>query len=318
MRDLIEELQVWKSSTIPAALITVMRTWGSGPRQAGAHMAVKENGEFIGSVSGGCVESAVIAESLAVIKDRQAKRVKYGVADDTAWEVGLACGGEVEIFITPINWHDLEPILQSIQAGLPTWYRIHLDSSGKISPSPAPRDPQSPPFIDESLSPEHLVLFVPPKPKLVIVGGVNIAQHLLEFAKILGYTTIVLDPRRGFGTTQRFPGADKVINQWPDQAFRELKTNTNTAIAVLTHDDKIDIPALKLALESEAFYVGALGSRKTQERRKTALSDLGLTPDQLNQIYGPIGVDLGAKTPGEIALAIIAEITAAANKRRSY
>lgn len=276
-------------------------------------MAVRENGEFIGSVSGGCVESAVIEESLDVISTRRAKRIKYGVTDEDAWEVGLACGGEIEIFITPVNWYDIEPLLVSIQAGLPTWYRIQLDNIGKISPSPIPKFQKQPPFIDDSLLPEHLVLYAAPKPQLLIVGGVNIAQQLIRFANLLGYTTIIVDPRRGFGSNQRFPEADQVVNLWPEQAFKELKITTNTAVAILTHDDKIDLPAIRAALDSEAFYIGALGSKKTQTRRKTALLNQGVASTKVEKIHGPIGIDIRAKSPSEIALAIMAEITAAGN-----
>jgi len=313
MQDLIEGLLSWKSTNVSAALITVLRTWGSSPRPAGAHMAVREDGKFIGSVSGGCVESAVIAESLEVIQNRKAERIKYGVADEDAWEVGLACGGEIEIFISPINWQEIEPILMSIQAGLPTWYLIQLDNSGKIYPSPVPKNMQPPPFIDDSLVTEHLVLYSPPKPQLVVVGGVNISQHLLIFANLLGYTTIIVDPRRSFGTSQRFPNADQIVNLWPEQAFRELKITTNTAIAVLTHDDKIDLPALRAALKSKAFYIGALGSKTTQERRKKELLLQGISQAELDKIHGPIGIDLGGRSPSEIALEIMAEIIAASH-----
>ena len=313
MRELIEDLLNWKSANASAAMTTVLRTWGSSPRPAGTHMAVRENGEFIGSVSGGCVESAVIEESSEVIHTRRAKRIKYGVTDEDAWEVGLACGGEIEVFITPVNWYDIEPILISIQAGLPTWYRIQLDNNGKISPSPIPKIQKQPPFIDDSLLPEHLVLYAAPKSQLVIIGGVNIAQHLIGFANLLGYTTIIVDPRRGFGSYQRFPDADQIVNLWPELAFKDLKITTNTAVAVLTHDDKIDLPAIRAALDSKAFYVGALGSKRTQERRKTALFNQGVASTKLDKIHGPIGIDLGAKSPSEIALAIMAEITAAGN-----
>lgn len=313
MKDIVKPLLDWKEKGRKAALVTVLQTWGSSPRQAGAHMAVNEDMEFVGSVSGGCIETAVIQESLEVIHSEISKRIKYGVSDESAWEVGLACGGEIEVFITNINWPEIAPILDAINSKEPVWYQVTLDTAGKISSFQDNTYPKTSPFIQTDPTPGKIILYSPPDSKLIIIGGVNISQHLIDFSKLLGYKTTIIDPRKGFANQQRFPNAEKIINLWPDEAFKKISITNNTAIVILTHDDKIDIPAMKLALESPAFYVGALGSKKTQARRKDELLSLGIPQEKLNQIHGPIGIDIGAKNPIEIALAIIAEIASVAN-----
>ncbi|MEN8242053.1 MAG: XdhC family protein [Chloroflexota bacterium] len=315
MRELIPDLNKWQQAGAQAALATVIKTWGSSPRPAGSHMAVSKDGLFCGSVSGGCVESSVIAESIEIIESGKAKRLSYGVSDQSAWEVGLACGGKIEIFIHPINWDTLSPLLDAILADQPAWYSIKLKPDGNLAAIQQPVPAIKPPLLKKTENGEILINLCPPPPQLVIVGGVNLAQPLVKLAQTLGYKTIVVDPRGAFATAERFPGADQVINAWPDEAFQQVKLTSSTAVAILSHDDKIDLPALELALNSPACYVGALGSTKTQSRRKQLLLERGVEPGRLGEIHGPIGLDLGGRATEEIALAIIAEIISEANKK---
>lgn len=308
MRDLLPDLTAWQLAGKQAALATVIGTWGSSPRPVGAHMAISEDGNFCGSVSGGCVESTVIQESQEVIHTGEAKRLSYGVSNETAWEVGLACGGQMEIFLTRIEWPSLQPLLERIQSNQPAWYTITLDQGGKIAMIPPPEDSHRLPFLDEQVHPATFTDVVQPPRQLVIFGGVNLAQPLVTLAKTLGFITIVVDPRRAFASRDRFPDADRILHIWPQDALDQIDLSTSTAVAVLSHDDKIDLPALEISLLSPAFYVGALGSRQTQARRKQLLADSGLDAPSLARIKGPIGFDLGGRSPAEIALAILAEI----------
>jgi xanthine dehydrogenase accessory factor len=277
-------------------------------------MAICEDGHFSGSVSGGCVESAVIDEAAKVIKCGKARNLHFGVSDQAAWDVGLACGGEIDIFIQPIDWIRISPILDAIQQEGDTWYMISLDENADIFLIDPPESPYKEiPFVQESLGHPHLFLLSQSTLKLVIIGGVNIAQTLVDIANLVGYHTTILDPRKAFANPKRFPTANKIINAWPE---KNLPINDRTAIAILTHDDKIDLPALKAALQSPAFYIGMLGSNKTQVRRKQELIKMGITPDQLKRIKGPIGLDIGATNPSEIALAIMAEIISSASQKR--
>lgn len=314
MKDIQQTLVKWKETDHRAALVTVIKTWGSSPRQAGAHMVVNETGEFDGSVSGGCIESAVIQEALDVIKTKKSTRLKFGVSDETAWNVGLACGGEIEIFISPIRWSAITPILDMVERREPCWYQISLDEKGEIVLISGEMSHEKFPYLDSNTFPEKLILYSPSDSEIIIVGGVNISQYLIDFSRLLGYKNLIIDPRKAFANQQRFPKADKILNLWPDEGFSQINVSRNTAIVILTHDDKIDIPAIKLALDSPAFYIGALGSKKTQVRRNEALLEMGATIEDLKRIHGPIGIDIGARNPLEIALSIIAEITFIANK----
>jgi xanthine dehydrogenase accessory factor len=315
LRDILTDLISWQEAGESAALATVIQTWGSSPRPAGSHMAVRADGVFAGSVSGGCVETAVIEAALEVIHSGTAQQLNFGVADETAWEVGLACGGKIEVFVSGIDWEALNPILEKLQQDLPAWYQINLDDAGQISAAEKGENPVPTPYLDESLTPPRLILFAPPPRQLLIVGGVNIAQDLVGFAQQMGYRVIIADPRKAFASEIRFPNADRILSEWPEEAFAKSNITSSTAIAVLTHDDKIDLPALQMAVNSPAFYVGALGSKTTFARRIDALSQSGVPPEKIQRIHSPIGVDIHAKTPKEIALSIMAEIIAASNAK---
>jgi xanthine dehydrogenase accessory factor len=271
-------------------------------------MAVSADGHFCGSVSGGCVEAAVVAESLEVINSGEAKMVHFGVSDETAWQVGLACGGRIEVFVQPIVWDQLSPILEQIQAGEDVWYRISLSSSGGIERLLSPAQIDTARMIEEVDRRTVFLDHIQPARQLLIVGGVNLAQPLADLARKLDFSVVVIDPRQSFLTRERFPTADRLIHAWPEEAFEQIGITAGTAIAVLSHDDKIDLPALESALNSPAFYIGALGSQNTQISRRTQLAGKGFDSETLTRINGPIGLDLGGTTPSEIALAILAEI----------
>ncbi len=345
MRDVIQDIDAWLTADIPVAIATVIETWGSAPRKVGAKMALTASGKIAGSVSGGCVEGAVFDVGVEVLLTRHPQLLHFGVADETAWEVGLACGGSIEIFVEPLDpvtynfLHGLldedEPfavitIIRGLQEMLGK--KLVVQRGGRIF---GQIDPSIDGIIaatarsalasgesrqhqinlpDTEIEPfEVFIEVLQPAPTLVMIGGVHIAVALTTFAKALGYQTIVIDPRRAFGNMERFPHVDKLIQAWPGEAFMQVELTSSTAVASLTHDPKIDDPALKIVLASPAFYIGALGSRKTHEERLRRLQEAGLTAERLKRIRGPIGLEIGANTPEEIAVAIMAEIVAASH-----
>jgi xanthine dehydrogenase accessory factor len=336
MRDVLSDIERWRADGQTVALATVVETWGSAPRPAGGKMAVSSDGKISGSVSGGCVESAVVEAAAKTLSSGEPRLLHFGVSDDTAWSVGLACGGTIDVFIETLSAGLFEPIRDALQNERPvaiaTVIRGAEDRLGKklalfdggtaageideamlaaartaLADGVSQRIPlgESEVFIDVLL----------PSPRLVIVGGVHIAVALVSLAKTLGFRTIVVDPREAFGNAKRFPHADQIVSEWPDQALSEIGINSSTAVAVLTHDPKLDDPALIRALASPAFYVGALGSRRTQEKRHERLRDAGVSNDTLSRLYAPIGLPLGGRSPEEIALSIMAQVVAARNKK---
>ncbi len=342
MRSVMETMDHWIAEGHQIAVATVVKTWGSSPQGVGAKMAIRQTGEFVGSVSGGCVEGAVIAEALKVIKDKQPSLLHFGVSDENAWDVGLACGGEIDVYLEPID-DDRAALYREIKAscdrqeafiharvirGPDEWMGQYLfikeDSETIATVEKSLLDPISTQAVSllremTSLSNEiHLddktieVFFEyqGPAPKLIIVGGVHISVSLAVLAKSLGYQVFIVDPRSAFGTEERFPEVAGLIRKWPDQALLEIGIDRSTAVAVLTHDPKLDDPALQVALPSDAFYIGALGSRTTQRNRYQRLKGKGMNDEHLARLRGPIGLNLGGRKPEEIALSIMAEIVA--------
>jgi xanthine dehydrogenase accessory factor len=340
MRDVMDTIEQWQGEGQPVALATVVQTWGSSPRQAGAKMALTPGGQMTGSVSGGCVEGAVYDEGVAALKSGAARLLHFGVADETAWEVGLACGGSIDVFVQPLPRDffaaeraaldenasfavvtvvkgPAELMGKAVLAGDTAlrWGSLNaaLDGPATALAGEAVRQGTSRrAALAEGV--EVFVEVVLPPPTLIAVGGVHITIALVALAKVLGYTTIVVDPRKYFGSEARFPHVDKLVQAWPDEALAGIPLTRGTAVAMLTHDPKLDDPALKLVLPSPAFYVGALGSRNTQARRRQRLLDEGLRPEEVDRIKGPIGLELNAHTPEEIALSIMAQIVAERNK----
>ena len=339
MRDILADLDRWRAENKSIAIATVIQTWGSSPRRAGAKMALTPDGNIAGSVSGGCVEGAVFDTGVDVLKANRPRLLHFGVADETAWEVGLACGGSIDIFVKPLDSEIFEALratlLDEESAVLVTVIKgsdeilghemlVRQDgtTTGTIRDE---SNEQVMKLAAETLTQGHsrrvmlnedmevfMEVILPP-PILIAVGGVQITIALTALAKTLGYRTIVVDPRCAFGNETRFPHVDQLVQLWPDEAFQQIPITRSSAIAMLTHDPKLDDPALKIALPSSAFYVGALGSRTTQAKRRQRLLEDGLTEKQLNRLHGPIGIAIGAGTPEEIAISIMAEIVAARN-----
>ena len=339
MRDILPDLDTWRAENKSVALATVVQTWGSSPRRAGAKMALTPDGNITGSVSGGCVEGAVYEAGVDVLKSNRPQLLHFGVADETAWEVGLACGGSIDIFVKPLD-ETFFPALRSVlaeerSAALVTVIRgagellgreMLVEENGTVTGSLAGGfDEQAIAMARETLmlgesrramlneDVEVFIEMILPPPTLIAVGGVHITIALMALAKTLGYRTVVVDPRSAFGNEERFPNVDRLIQLWPDEAFQQIPLTRSTAVAMLTHDPKLDDPALKIALPSPAFYVGALGSKTTQAKRRQRLLEDGLTEEHLNRLHGPIGLKIGAGTPEEIAISIMAEIVAARN-----
>lgn len=338
MREVIDDIHNWlQTNDEPIALATVVQTWGSAPRKVGAKMALRPSGSMSGSVSGGCVEGAVFEEGVEAVMAKRPKLLHFGVADETAWDVGLACGGTIEVFVEPLDsavFHFMRPFITEEKAVTSiTIIRGPQDKLGqKLTVS---RDGQRVGTLGAALDglavqaaaqavvskrvqlTDEIEVFLDvfrPSPTLVMVGGVHIAVALTNLAKTLGYETVVIDPRKAFGSQSRFPHVDKLIQAWPDKAFAEVTLTAETAVALLTHDPKIDDPALKVVLNSPVFYVGALGSPKTHAKRKERLQQMGFDEATIGRIHGPIGLDIGAETPEEIALAILAQIVKSRRK----
>lgn len=342
MRDILPQIKTWQQRGDKIAMATVTRTWGSSPRAPGSKMAVNQKGEMTGSVSGGCVEGAVVHEALQVLKKGRPKLLHYGVADETAWEVGLACGGSIEIFVEALDWTRFSQFSTQVEqdkaAALATVIRGPEELLGLkalFADNAAPAGP----LLDTAWQPQILAdgarllkqrtsaacqynepapaeIFFDvhrPAPRLIIVGGVHIAVDLIRFAQPLGFATCVVDPRTAFASAERFPHADHLVNQWPDDALPDIGLDGDTAVVVVTHDPKLDDPALKIALPSQAFYVGALGSPKTHAKRVARLLNEGMSQEQLDRLHAPIGLNIGGRSPAEIALSIMAQIVAVRN-----
>lgn len=291
--SVIAAAQEWAGQ--PMALATVISTWGSAPRPRGSHLLVHGDGRLEGSVSGGCVETDILTVAAQVIGGAGFQRRHYGVADAAAWEVGLPCGGEIEVMVQPVAPNGFDPALFAQIAAARAEGRaleIITDlSSGQSSIEPMGSDA----FVNR---------YEPPR-RLLIIGAVQIAQVLAGLARELGIATVVIDPRGRFLTPERFSGVT-LDDRWPDEAVAALKPDGATAVVTLSHDPKIDDPALIAALRADAGYVAALGSRKSHEARRERLAAAGLSPERIDRIDGPAGIDIGAIGPAEIALSIAA------------
>jgi xanthine dehydrogenase accessory factor len=283
MKEIAAELRRWrKRGDQTVVLATLVEARGSAPRPVGSKLAISEHGELAGSVSGGCVENDVVEEARAIIAGGAAKLCSYGISDEQAWSVGLPCGGEIDVFVEETPWEQIEPVLDSIERG----ERIEITLGNGF------RQEYGPP------------------PRLLVFGAVDTAEALCAAAKRLGWHTIVADARARFATPERVPSADELLVEWPAEVLARVKPDDRTAVVVLTHEDRFDMPALAGALATDAFYVGALGARRNQERRRELLLKEGLDDDDIDRIAGPTGLDIGAQTPAETAVSILAEILA--------
>jgi xanthine dehydrogenase accessory factor len=285
----------------PMALATVVSTWGSAPRPRGSHMLVHADGRFEGSVSGGCVETDILQTAAEVIAGAPTQLKRYGVADAAAWEVGLPCGGEIAVLVQPVTAEGFDPELFDRVAEARAQGRALVVTTDLVTGQSSER-PQE--------TGEVFVNRYDPPRRLLVVGAVQIAQALVAQAATLGIDAVVIDPRARFLTPERFPGAT-LDDRWPDEAVAALRPDPATAVVTLSHDVKIDDPALLEALRHPTAYVGALGSRRSHAARRERLAVLGVAPADLDRIDGPVGLDIGAIGPSEIALSIAAAMVRA-------
>ncbi len=304
MREILGELKDWSAAGEEIAIATVVETWGSSPRPLGSKMAMTRSGKMAGSVSNGCIEGAVFEEGQKVLRAGRGRIAAFGVADDVAFDVGLACGGHIEVYVEPFGQVHRR-LLGMLDKDEAATLRTNL-STGEVE------------LVDGTPPGSELAKrdgdwFVEPfrRPaQLVIIGAIHIAIPLHRLAKLMGYRVTVVDARAKFATRERFPDADELIIAWPDEAMARIRLDPATYVVILTHDPKFDLPALRSVLGKDVGYIGAIGSRKTNQNRFDALRGEGFREEQLAKVHGPIGLDLGSRGAEETALGILAEITA--------
>jgi xanthine dehydrogenase accessory factor len=339
MRDLLPTLDDWAARDPHLALATVVRTSGSTPRPTGARLLVDRDGRMAGSVSGGCLEAAVIGEAQSTLAGEAPPRLlHYGISDELGWEVGLACGGSVDIFVETVRWDGSDPVLLAVRDAVQADRAVALltvvdgddagarfavaedggvaSTIGRAMLDAAVLDAVQRRFAsglagtDEVEGVSVFIDPIVPAPQLAVVGAVHIAIALTAMAKAAGYRVTVIDPRSAFLTAERLPGADRLIAQWPDEALPQLQLGPRDAAVCLAHDPKFEDPALGVLLHSPVGYVGAIGSRTTHGKRVARLREAGFDDEAIARIHSPVGLDLGAATPEEIALAVLAEVVA--------
>ena len=336
MLDILDSMNQWIEEDRQVALATVVETWGSAPRRAGSKMGITDRMAMSGSVSGGCVEGAVVEEAVASLKDGRPRLLKFGVADDTAWEVGLTCGGSIEVYVEPLNqvwWQTLSDLAQNdsfamtitILEGERIGEKALLDVQGQVLY-------QTDGLSDELLTAMKdmaqtagksgvkkigetrvMVDIQAQRPHLILIGGVHVSIPLQKMAAQLGFRVSIVDPRSAFASVERFPSVANILHSYPDKALPQLGLNRSAYLAVLTHDPKIDDKALITALPANIPYIGVLSSGRTHKQRVARLKQAGISDDLIAQIRTPIGIDIGASTPEEIAVCILAEIIAVRN-----
>ena len=301
MRDILDAIDAAAAVGERAVAATVVDTIRSAPRQPGAKMVVTEGGRLVGSVSGGCIESDVAERAKAIFAGGEPGIVHYGVADSEAWEVGLSCGGEIDVWLELADialWGEVRAVLEADEYGMlytntgtgeKRLERGRLESTG--------------------LRPDGIFAELVEGPlRVIIFGAAEAAEHLCSYGRQLGWRTTVVDARGALATAERMPSADEIIKAWPDEVSERI--DERTAVVTLSHEERLDIPAIAAALEHGARYIGAIGARRTQERRRVALTAQGFSAADLDRIHGPAGIDLGGRAPAEVALAIAAEIVA--------
>jgi xanthine dehydrogenase accessory factor len=343
MRDLLQHLDEWWDRGDDFALATVVSVRGSAPRQPGASMAVRTDGEVVGSVSGGCVEGAVYELANEVLATREPVLQTYGISDDEAFAVGLTCGGILDILVRPVD-ADRQPTFPAVAASItaeePVALATIISGDGPVAAQVAVWGDRSEgslgtegldvAVVDDARGmlaqgrtgirhygprgerrQDEVAVFVEsfaPPPRMLVFGAIDFAAAVARLGKYLGYRVTVCDARPVFATEKRFPDADEVVCEWPHRYLSGATVDGRTVIAVLTHDPKFDVPLLEVALRTPAAYIGAMGSRRTHDDRLARLRERGLTDDELARLRSPIGLDLGARTPEETAVSIAAEI----------
>lgn len=316
--DRIPEIALdWHREGRGAALATVVETWGSAPRQAGSQLAISGSGQIMGSVSGGCVEGAVVSEALEALQDGVPRLLTFGVSDDSAFAVGLACGGSIRILVEPVGEDGdrlpaalLEALVAARAARQARGYVVRLDTWERALTVPGEDAAVDARLRSDKSGMEEDGRFIAvqnPPLRLIVVGAVHIAQPLLIMARTCGFAPSLIDPRAAFGSAERFPG-EEIAEDWPDEAMAALAPDARTAVVTLTHDAKLDDPAILAALDSPCFYLGCLGSTRTHAKRLERLRVAGVSESALSRIHAPVGLDIGAKTPAEIAVSVLAQI----------
>jgi xanthine dehydrogenase accessory factor len=309
MHEVLQQLERWLEAGEKAALATVVGTRRSAPRPLGSRLAISESGAMLGSVSGGCVEADVAREAQEALAENRPRLLSYGIEDETAQSVGLPCGGEIDVFVAPVA--DVE-LLRRIRETVERGERATLstvvegDGAGELELS-SDGGAASRPALEERNGAKVFVEPLRPPPLLVCVGATDLAEALTRLARELGWRTVVTDARPALLTRERLPSAGDLIRGWPEESLQRAGVSDDTAVVVLSHDEKLDVPALAWSLRSEAFYVGVLGSRRRQEKLRRRLEEAGVDAGALS---GPAGLDLGAHTVTEMALSILAEIVA--------
>lgn len=325
--DELGQLASWQRSGKRIALATVVQTWGSSPRPVGSHLAVNEEGGFVGSVSGGCIEGAVVGDALEVIETGEPRLLEFGVSDDQAWDVGLSCGGAIHVYVEVPEKGTLSRLLTAREIKKPVARITRLSDDHQTLVYEAGLSDEltlSLPLNEECLIEARSMLcsgrsgllqqadervfvrsYVPPA-RMIIVGAVHITQALVPMATLAGYEVTVVEPRTAFARAELFPGI-QLVKDWPDEALNALSLDSQTAVVTLSHDPKIDDPALIVALNSPVFYIGCLGSSRTHAKRIERLTEVGLG-NQLARINAPVGISLGGRGPAEIAVSILAQV----------
>ena len=332
MRDVITQIDAWQAAGQHAAVATVVSVKRSAPRPPGAKMAIARDGSVTGMVSGGCVEGAVIEVAEQILAGGSPRLLHFGIADEEAWDVGLPCGGEIEVWVDRL---DDEPalafaalareggrgaLITRMDDGRHVLVRVDGTRLGSLGDDVLEQEAATAAerllWLERSEQqqlddvPVFIDVTAPP-PRLIVVGAIDLAEALAKLASFSGWRAFVTDPRARFATAERFPSAERVVADWPAKAVTQLGgIDRATSVVVLTHDPKIDDAALEVALRSEAAYIGVMGSRRMQAQRRERMLELGFTDSDLERLSGPVGLDLGALTPQETALSVMAEIIA--------
>jgi len=311
----IEIALEWLAAGKAVALATVIETWGSAPRPVGSQLVISGEAEIMGSVSGGCVEGAVVEEALEALKSGECAVLEYGVTSENAFAVGLACGGNIRILVEPIGVGQgpevalLQALAARRAAREAVAYSVHLQSWERVLLGPQHALAEGRFVTDKSgLEGDWFIGIHNPPLRMVIVGAVHIAQPLVQMARLCGFDVTLNDPRAAFASAVRFPN-ETLLHDWPDEALAGLGLDARTAVITLSHDSKIDDPAILETLKTPVFYLGCLGSSRTHAKRVARLEAAGVSAKAIARIHAPVGADIGAKTPAEIAVSIMAQIT---------
>jgi xanthine dehydrogenase accessory factor len=352
MKELLDTLDAWRADGTGIGRAIVVRTFGSAPRPEGAVLLVSDDGRLAGSVSGGCVEGAAAEEIARARRDGHSRVIRYGISDEQAWDVGLACGGTIDVLVEPRVPEASVAAARDTSTGRsggravitplppdapPSAFGLYPPGDGAepiapwvigddgSHPQDWPVDPETGQVLLEAARDallrgtsrtvevrdrQFFIEAYPMRPRLVVVGAVEVARTLVRLARELGFETVVIDGRAAFATPERFPDVDRLVVGWPDEVAEAISLGPADAVAVLTHDVKFDEPAIIEALRRGCRYVGAVGSKKTQADRRARLREAGVTDEELDRLRGPIGLDLGGRAPAETALAILSEVVA--------